>query len=94
MFKLVAAMPRPKELRFQDLVELCREHGLFTRILGTNNDEAVEDEELKRGQKNKLSRILTKFDNRIFPEGLTFHVDRSSKNPAFYVAPEKPKGGH
>ena len=94
MFKLVAAMPRPKELRFQDLVELCRAHGLFTRILGTNTDEAVEDEESKRGQKNKFSRILTKFDNRIFPEGLTFHVDRSSKNPAFYVAPEKPKGGH
>ena len=65
--KSVAAMPRRKELRFRDLVELCREHGLFTRILETNNDDDVEDEELDRGQKNKLSRIIYEVRQPDFP---------------------------
>jgi hypothetical protein len=63
MTKLISAMPRNKEFRFHDLVDLCREHGLFIRFVGTNNDD---DEDFDRGKKNILARIFTRFDARLF----------------------------
>jgi len=80
MEKLVEAMPRQKELRFRDVVELCREHCLFLRLIGE------DDEDFDKGKKNIFSRILTKFENRVFASGATFRVQRPSKNVAvFYV---------
>ena len=80
MEKLVEAMPRQKELRFLDVVDLCREHSLFLRLIGE------DDEDFDKGKKNIFSRILTKFDNRFFASGATFRVQRRSKNVAvFYV---------
>ena len=80
MEKLVEAMPHQKELRFRDVVELCREHCLFLRLIGE------DDEDFDKGKKNIFSRILTKFENRFFASGATFRVQRPSKNVAvFYV---------
>jgi hypothetical protein len=80
MEKLVEVMPPHKELRFLDVVDLCRERSLFLRLIGEDN------EDFERGKKNIFSRILTKFDNRIFATGATFRVQRRSKNVAVFYA--------
>lgn len=87
MTKLIAAMPRHKEFRFHDLVDLCREQGLFIRLVGTNNDD---DEDFDRGKKNILARIFTRFDDRLFAGGVVFRIQRPSKHVSvFYVEPDK-----
>ena len=78
--KLVELIPLQRDLRFCDLVELCRKHSLFARLVGE------DDEEFDKGKKNILARIFTKFDRRIFRSGRIFHVDRQTKDvTVFYV---------
>ena len=88
MEKLVSVMHPMRELRFGDLVDLCREHALFTGLVGE------DDQDFDRGKKNIFSKILTKFNGRIFttadpkifPTGAVFHVQRRSKDvKVFYV---------
>ena len=75
MEKLVDVLAARKgELRFPEIVDLCREHSLFARLVGEDDDD------LDRGKKNVFSRILSKFDGRIFATGATFRVQRRSKN--------------
>jgi hypothetical protein len=77
---LVEKMPRKKEFRFPEIVDLCREYSIFPRLVGE------DDEEFDKGKKNILGRIFTKFDDRIFASGVTFHVHRRSKDVSiFYV---------
>ena len=78
--KLVALLPLNHEIRFPELVGFCREHTLFTRLVGE------DDEDFDRGKKNILGRIFTRFDNRIFPDGRIFRTHRRSKDVSiFYV---------
>ena len=79
MEKLVELLAQRKtQVRFHELVELCREHCLFARVLGEG------DEELDRGNKNIFSRILSRFDARLFAGESIFRVSRPSKNMAFF----------
>src|SRR4029077_3526313 len=68
------------ELRFPEIIDLCREHSLFARLVGEDDDD------LDRGKKNIFSRILSKFDGRIFAAGTTFRVQRRSKNVSVFYA--------
>ena len=78
--KIVALMPLNHEFRFPELVGFCREHALFTRLVGE------DDEDFDRGKKNILGRIFTRFDNRILPSGRIFRTHRRSKDVSiFYV---------
>ena len=73
-------MPLNHEFRFTELVGFCREHALFARLVGE------DDEDFDRGKKNILGRIFTRFDNRIFPTGRIFRAQRPSKHvTVFYV---------
>ena len=84
MQRLVAAMAerhRKQDLKFIQIVELCRELRAFSRLVGEQ-----EEDDLDRAKRNILSRIFTKFDGRIFPGGVTFRISGSTKNTkAFYV---------
>jgi hypothetical protein len=81
MEKLVWVMAAHKgELRFHDVVALCREHVLFHRLVGEDEDG------FDRGKKNIFSRLLTRFADRIFASGATFRAQRRSKDVSvFYV---------
>ena len=77
MAKLVAAMAKiARELRFADLVDLCHELGLFVRIIGDGQDT----EPLGRKERSIFSKILAKFDRRIFASGATFRIQHRSKD--------------
>jgi hypothetical protein len=86
METLVEKMPRKKDLRFPEIVDLCREYSLFDRLVGES------DEDFDKGKKNILGRIFTKFDGRIFASQSTFHVQRPSKNVTIYYV--KGQSGH
>ncbi len=71
---------RKTQIRFPDIVELCQEHSLFTRLVGEG------DEELDPGTKNIFSRILSRVDGRLFTGVGIFHASRPTKHVAlFYV---------
>jgi hypothetical protein len=70
------------ELRFANVVDLCHELGLFTRLIGDGED----DEALGRKERSIFGKILARFDGRIFASGGTFRIQRRSKNVSvFYV---------
>ena len=87
MEKLVRAMPLDRELRFIDIVDLCRAHGLFTRLV------AMGGEDFEPGKKNIFSRILTKFNARLFTPGIEFCVQRRSKDVSVFYTKAAPKSG-
>ena len=81
MAKLVSAMAKKnRELRFADVVDLCHELGLFARIIGDGEDA----EPLARKERAIFSRILARFDRRIFASGATFRIQRRSKDVSVY----------
>jgi hypothetical protein len=81
MAKLAASMATKKrEFRFPDLIDLCHELGLFTRLIGDGEDR----EPLARRERTIFSRILSKFDGRIFSSGVTFRIQRRSKDVCVY----------
>jgi hypothetical protein len=85
MEKLVRVMPARRELRFPDVVDLCREHGFFLRLVGE------DDEDFDRGRKNIFARILTKFNARLFASGIVFHIQRRSKDVSVFYVEQAPK---
>ena len=81
MAKLAASMAtRKREFRFADLIDLCHELGLFTRLIGDGEDP----EPLARKERTIFSRILSKFNGRIFASGVTFRIQRRSKDVCVY----------
>ena len=73
-------MPTGADFRFHDIVGLCREHSLFSRLVGTDG------EDFEPGKKNILSKIFPKSDSRIFPAGKIFRAARQTKHVVvFYV---------
>ena len=85
MEKLVAALTERHlndDLKFGEIVALCRELTLFPRLVG----EEDEDSDRARAKRNQFSRILTKFKDRLFSTGATFRIpDRSKNSKVFYV---------
>ena len=83
MAKLTAAIATKKgELRFADVVDLCHELGLFAKLIGDGEDS----EPLGRKERSIFSRILSRFDGRIFASGVIFRIQRRSKDVSiFYV---------
>jgi hypothetical protein len=81
MAKLVSAMAKiNRELRFADVVDLCHELGFFARVIGDGEDT----EPLGRKERAIFSKILARFDGRIFASGGTFRIQRRSKDVSSY----------
>ena len=53
-----------KQIKFDELVSLAREHGLFQRIIPTDDDET-----LTPSQKSALGKLLKRYDRRVFNLG-------------------------
>jgi hypothetical protein len=71
---------KPEGLAFDDLVSLSREHGLFERIVGT------DDVPLKPAERSKLGKLLRRYSRRIFDEG-RFIIDGKGRARKYYVTP-------
>ena len=87
MEKLVALMAKTgAEFRFSELVELCWEHGLFSRILGDSDAHDGEPSNLERKDKVRFGKLLTRFEGRLFPPDLKFHVHGQHNTRAFQAS--------
>ena len=80
MEKLVALIPDNKEMRFGEIIALCWANDLFARIIGD------EQHELERDQKARMGRLLAKYDGRVFPSGVSFHVSGKGHEKRFFIA--------
>jgi len=49
-------------MKFDELVELSREHGFFSWIIGDSGD-------LKQSEKSTLGKLLKRYDQRLFDQG-------------------------
>jgi hypothetical protein len=68
-----------ESLTFDQLVSLSRDHGLFERIIGT------EDAALKPAERSKLGKLLKRYDRRLFAQG-HFVIDGKGRSRTYRVA--------
>jgi len=81
MRELVKLLADGEPQKFEELVVLSREKGLFERIIGS-------DGELKPSDKSTLGRLLKRYDRRVFAEGRRFVVDGKGHSRSFRVVSE------
>ena len=67
-------------VKFDELVDTAREHGLFERIIGSKSDG-----DLKPPDKSTFGKLLKRYDRRVFGEGKRFVVDGKGHSRAFCV---------
>ena len=78
------------QIKFNELVKLCREHGLFIRLLGEEEEEDSQQRTLDPGNRNIFGRILKKFDGRIFQGDVVFHrIPRGGKHSPYFYAEKR-----
>jgi hypothetical protein len=77
MHELVKLLAQREPVKFDELVELSRKHGLFEWIIG-------DDGELKRSEKSKLGKLLKRYNQRLFTEG-HFVIDGKGHSRVFRV---------
>jgi hypothetical protein len=65
-------------VKFDEIVALCREHGLFERILGS-------DEDLKPSDKSRFGKLLTRYDRRRFSGSRRFVVEGKGHYRTFRI---------
>jgi hypothetical protein len=63
-------------VKFDELVDKAREHGLFERIIGSDGD-------LKPSDKSTLGKLLKRYDRRVFADGRRFVVDGKGHSRIF-----------
>ena len=69
MRELVKLVDEGKSLTFDEVVNLSRKHGLFERIIGS------DDSDLKPSDKSTLGKLLKRYDWRVFSSARRFVVD-------------------
>ena len=62
MHKLAKLIARREPIKFDELIELAREHGLFEWIISDNS-------ELKPSQRSKIGKLLKRYNRRLFTDG-------------------------
>ncbi len=67
-------------MKFDELVDLAREKGLFERIIGSDGDG-----ELKPADKSAFGKLLKRYDRRVFSGGKSFVVDGKGHSRTFRV---------
>jgi hypothetical protein len=82
MHELMKLLSQYEPLKFDDLVSLSREHGLFERIIGT------DDVALKPAEKSKLGKLLKRYDRRLFAQG-RFILDGRGHSRKYRLVPIK-----
>ena len=65
-------------VKFDELVALAREHGLFERIISS-------DDVLKPAEKSAFGKLLKRYDQRLFSCGKIFHVNGKGHSRTFSV---------
>jgi hypothetical protein len=80
MRELVAALGSDP-VKFDELVSLAREKGLFERLLAGEGD-------LKPNDKSALGKLLKRYDRRVFRDGKRFVVEGKGHNRRFYAVNE------
>ena len=80
MRELVNLLAESEPVKFDRLVQLSREHGLFERIIGS------DDAELKPSDKSTLGKLLKRYDQRVFGGGRRFVVDGKGHSRTFRVS--------
>ena len=78
--ELVNLLAGSEPLKFEELVELSREHGLFERIIGSESDG-----DLRPSDKSTFGKLLKRYDRRVFAEGKRFVVDGKGHSRFFRV---------
>jgi hypothetical protein len=81
MRELVKLLADGEPQKFEELVVLSREKGLFERVIGS-------DGELKPSDKSTLGKLLKRYDRRVFAEGRRFVVDGKGHSRTFRVVSE------
>ncbi len=80
VWELVAALGS-EPMKFDELVSLAREKGLFERLLAGDGD-------LKPNEKSAFGKLLKRYDRRIFRDRKRFVVEGKGHNRRFYAFPE------
>ena len=80
MRELVKKLDGSEPAKFDQLVGLMRELGLFERIIGSGDDVA-----LKPSDKSMLGKLLKRYDGRVFGGGRRFVVDGKGHSRTFRV---------
>jgi hypothetical protein len=80
MRELVKVLAGAEALKFDELVCLARENGLFERIIGS------DDGELKPSDKSTFGKLLKRYDRRMFRGGRSFVIDGKGRYKTFRVA--------
>jgi len=65
-------------VKFDELVALAREKGLFERIIGSDGDG-----ELKPSDKSAFGKLLKRYDRRVFSGGRSFVIDGKGRARTF-----------
>ena len=78
MRELVKLLAERDPVKFDELIALSREHGLFERIIGTDGD-------LKPAEKSSFGKLLKRYDQRCFTGGRRFVVDGKGHKRVFLV---------
>jgi hypothetical protein len=86
MRELVKVLGDGESVKFDELVALSQEYGLFERLLGSDGD-------LKPSDKSAFGKLLKRYDRRVFAEGTRFVVDGKGRSRAFRVV-AGPDGCH
>jgi hypothetical protein len=80
MRELVEVLADREPLKFNELVGLSREYGLFERIIGS------DDGELKPSDKSTFGKLLKRYDRRVFRGSRSFVIDGKGRSKTFRVA--------
>jgi hypothetical protein len=78
--ELVKLLADGEPLKFDELVALAREKGLFERIIGSDGDG-----ELKPSDKSAFGKLLKRYDRRVFSGGRSFVIDGKGRARTFRV---------
>ena len=68
-------------VKFDDLVTMARQHGLFERLIGNEG-------ELKPSEKSAFGKLLKRYDRRIFSGNKRFVVEGKGHSRRFYAVSE------
>ena len=79
MHELVQLLAQNEPMKFDELVELSQEHGLFEWIISGSG-------ELKPAERSRFGKLLKRYDRRIFAQG-RFIVDGRGRSKKYRVVP-------
>jgi hypothetical protein len=80
MHELAKLLADNEPVKFDELVALSREHGLFERIVGSDDKN-----DLKPSDKSSLGKLLKRYDQRVFGGGRRFVVAGKGRSRTFKI---------